>query len=424
MTSPEHAKGTPDLYDVFTEDLIKSCLKADKGDQAVLKSFEIKDFTKKGDNYICAVTGVHVDYELEGRDHKAKYVAKLNKPTNHDDTRLMVKDFFEQEKNFYTDIGPTLSRELKEVGHEPLRFARAPYVHFKDGVYVMFMEDLRERGFTMYDRRKGLDDAHIFLVLKELARIHASSTILQKRSKKPILESHPYLYDGFMQDELPYPTYSIIMAELVGGAALVAEKTGGYDQAVRHIKEVFQPNSHAIIRDLLRSQPPFQVVTHGDCWTNNTLFRYNESGIPEEVALVDFQMSRGSSPMIDITYLFQTSITGDSRRKNMSRYFREYYSTFQKVILDAGFEMDFTFEEMEKEFDRLKFFGFYMGLMLGTVAIREDGDGLPLDSLDNSNVQDVFKENSKKLATLSDNDALLSRRIFDIFDEMEECGAV
>ncbi|XP_076031833.1 putative kinase-like protein D1044.1 [Oratosquilla oratoria] len=424
MTSPKHAIGTPDFYGVFTEDLIKSCLKADKGDQAILKSFEIKDFTNKGDNYMCAVTGVHVDYEFEGRDHKAKYVAKLNKPTNHDDTRLIVKDLYEQEKNFYTDIGPTLSRELKEVGHEPLRFARVPYVHSKDGVYVIFMEDLRERGFTMHDRRKGLDDAHVLLVIKEFARLHASSVLLQKRSKKPILESHPYLYDGFMQDELPYCTYRIIMGEIVGGTALVAEKTGGYDQVVRHVKEVFQPKCFAIIRDLLRSQPPFQVVTHGDCWTNNILFRYNESSIPEEVAMVDFQLSRGSSPMNDINYLFYSSTTGDSRRKNMSRYLRDYYSTFQKVILDAGFEMDFTFEEMEKEFDRQRYFGFYMGLVVCSVILREDGDGFPLDSLDNSNVQEVFNESGKKLATLSDNDTVLSRRILDIFDEMQEWGVV
>ncbi|XP_076031834.1 putative kinase-like protein D1044.1 [Oratosquilla oratoria] len=422
MTSPEHANGTPDFYDVFTEDLIKSCLKADKGDQAVLKSFEIKDFTNKGDNYVCAVTGVHVDYELEGRDHKAKYVAKLNKPTNHDGTKMMVRDFFEQEKNFYTDIGPTLSRELKEVGHEPLRFARVPYLHFKDEVHIIFMEDLRERGFTMYDRRKGLDDAHVLLVIKELARLHVSSVLLQKRSKKPILESHPYLYDGFMQDELPYSTYNIIMGELARGAALVAEKAGGYDQAVRHIKEDFQPKCTEIIRDLLRSQPPFQVVTHSDCWTNNILFRYNDSGVPEEVAMVDFQMSRGSSPMNDFNYLFYTSITGESRRKNMSRYLRDYYSTFQKVVLDAGFKMDFTFEEIEKEFDRQRYFGFYMGLMIGSIILREDGEGLPLDTLDNSNVQEVFNENGKTLVAQCDNDTVLSRRILDIFDEMKEWG--
>lgn len=48
---------------------------------------------------------------------------------------------------------------------------------------VLVLEDLRARGFTMADRRAGLDKIHLSAVLEKLARFHGLS--LAMRILKP-----------------------------------------------------------------------------------------------------------------------------------------------------------------------------------------------------------------------------------------------
>lgn len=43
---------------------------------------------------------------------------------------------------------------------------------------LIVFEDLRESGFMMADRNNGLDKAHCSLMLKHLAKLHASSYVL------------------------------------------------------------------------------------------------------------------------------------------------------------------------------------------------------------------------------------------------------
>jgi hypothetical protein len=48
---------------------------------------------------------------------------------------------------------------------------------------VLVMEDMREQGYILRDRRFGLDVSHCQLVLEELAKLHALSFAI--RDQKP-----------------------------------------------------------------------------------------------------------------------------------------------------------------------------------------------------------------------------------------------
>lgn len=45
-------------------------------------------------------------------------------------------------------------------------------------------------------------------------------------------------------------------------------------------------------------------MTHGDAWTNNFMFKHDESNKPMDLLLIDFQMSCYASPTIDLHYFF------------------------------------------------------------------------------------------------------------------------
>ena len=71
------------------------------------------------------------------------------------------------------------------AGCEPVA---ARHVFSRNGVLVM--EDLSASGFKMLDRMTGLDLHHSLLVMRTLAKFHASSVIAY--------EEEPGLYHAFM----------------------------------------------------------------------------------------------------------------------------------------------------------------------------------------------------------------------------------
>lgn len=68
----------------------------------------------------------------------------------------------------------------------------------------------------------------------------------------------------------------------------------------------------------------FNVLNHGDCWTNNIMFQYDSKGRISETILIDFQMSRFGSPAQDLYYFLLSSTNLEVKLKYFD-YFIYYY---------------------------------------------------------------------------------------------------
>ena len=62
------AKMSNNSYDFLTKDLINSALEKQFGNNAQLTSYEVKDFTKPGDNFASAVTSIKVKCPVSMHD--------------------------------------------------------------------------------------------------------------------------------------------------------------------------------------------------------------------------------------------------------------------------------------------------------------------------------------------------------------------
>lgn len=82
---------------------------------------------------------------------------------------------FRNEMAFYTYVWPSLNK-LQQEGRVFAGVAKI-FAAKKD---LIAMEDLRERGYTMADRRKGMDLHSLKTVLKALAGFHALSLTLRE----------------------------------------------------------------------------------------------------------------------------------------------------------------------------------------------------------------------------------------------------
>lgn len=254
------------------EEHVKIALAAQCGPDAILKGWNVHDFANKGDNYACIVSSVIVTYLKNQQKHWTSFIVKLNPCRLFKSLDDMTNLMFEKEGHFYTKIIPELNKCLKNVGQTNLKVPKCYYIHLEVDNEVIYLEDLRDEGFKMADRKKGLDIPHLLLVLNELGRLHASSIFFKgSKSKETLLEEHPCLREMFASEKMvSSPEMQQFCKCIMDGAADMLKVVDGYEEVAERIKKLdFFDN---LLKEL-ESESPFEVICHGDCWTNNFLFK-------------------------------------------------------------------------------------------------------------------------------------------------------
>ncbi|XP_042872423.1 uncharacterized protein LOC122253423 [Penaeus japonicus] len=415
-------KKTP--HSLITEEHVKAALKTDKGPDARPTSWVVKDFTKKGDNYACVVTSIEVQYQLSGIEHQVTYIAKLNPCRHTESLNSFATAVFEKETGFYREIVPLLNAELQSIGQDPLKFARCFATFTGKHSEVIILEDLRPGGFQMFDRKKGMDKAHTTLVVKELGRLHAASKLMMGKLPYKLEEKYPFIKKDFTSfSENPDAGVNSIFKSYLHNAAEIAERIGGYENVVKWLRNA-APDSINMFEEQIKSNPPFEVICHGDCWNNNVLFSYSDEGVPTDVRLVDLQICRKSSPATDLNYLMYTSLNGNDRRENIDSFLNSYYNSFSRVLKDGDEDSPFTIEELKREYRNKHLFGLLMATMVVPIVVSEATEVMDLDNLKSDDVELFMKEQRERMLKQLDSNPLLRPRLLSVFDDMVEYGVI
>ncbi|KAG7160311.1 uncharacterized protein LOC121876410 [Homarus americanus] len=408
---------------LITEAQVKEALRADKGAGAHLVSCSIESFTKDGDNYASVVKCINVDYEEGGSEKQVRYVVKYHPCLQMSSLNDLVTRKFEKEAKYYQELVPLFNVELYSIGQEPLKVPACFFNHFGEGEEVMILEDLRSGGFKMFGRMKSMDKAHTYLVLEELARFHAASTLAQAKSTQ-ILKAKFKLH----QEDSDFFTnnaddqYSNLSRGNIKIVADIARKIGGYDKIVAWLED-FANKSSEVCNKQLGAIPPFDVVCHGDCWSNNMLFRYEE-GVPAEVRLLDFQEWRRASPAIDLNFFLYTSLDGPTRKDNLLSFLGTYYNAFKKVVEGAGTPVPFTVEDLRQEYHKKNVFGFLMAMLILPLVVNDERDTVILGKFSDDGMNKFLKLRRERLIRqLRDNPPFLPR-LLSVFDDMIQYGIV
>lgn len=258
---------------VVTDVCVKAALTADKGSDACLLTWTVENFTKMTDNFATLVTSVKVKYSLHQQEQSVSYVVKMSP-----DPKKIFEGFadtlFKKEVGFYKELSSALSSELEDVGEVGLRVPECFYVSGDSGAEMIFLEDLRPRGFRMGDSKKGLDVGHTKLVLQELARFHAASLLLlAKTSNQDLAVKYDFLkmdWTNFGDNARDF--VQRFLSFVMNKNADILHLVGGYKTA----EDWLITNSsrgYEMMEDHLNTVMPFDVICHGDCWNNNILFR-------------------------------------------------------------------------------------------------------------------------------------------------------
>ncbi|KFB53211.1 AGAP003220-PB-like protein [Anopheles sinensis] len=200
--------------------------------------------------------------------------------------------------------------------------------------------------------------------------------------------------------------------------ALAVECASNGYEFPANLKEVIEAfldsNIYHMMVELTHTRNQNSLITHGDCWLPNFLFR------PHSVRMIDFQMVRYGSPALDIILFVYTCTDQSMRQHGYGQMLSAYYQSCCELLADLGSDPDVVFprSELSKELEQFGRFG--CGIAV---------ESIPLSLLDEAEVPELDKIETTEALPLEQVMTVRNiktsagrRRLLDVFRHAYESG--
>lgn len=340
-----------------------------------------------GDNYIGVLFRAVAECRKTGR--KLNIIVKLPPQNEARRKQFFAHPAFEREIYFYDTIYPVLEQFQREKGialdEEGGGFYQVPRC-FKTCVEeykeAIFMADLKQDGFEMFDRHKEQGLEHFRLVVRTLGRLHALSFAMR--------DQHPERFEPFRGMIELFTTRDDDAAMEQWFQALGTRALETLDE--QEEPEVFEKASAALkvsfmdhIKELTKgsSAEPYAVICHGDCWNNNVMFKHDENDTPVDIRLLDWQICRYASPVLDLMYFIFTASTKAFRDQHYEDLLNLYHDTLSDFLRRLGSDPEKLFPRsaLDDQLARFGRFGLLMAAMLLPIITTKKEDIPDLDGM-------------------------------------------
>ncbi|XP_017767832.1 PREDICTED: uncharacterized protein LOC108556296 [Nicrophorus vespilloides] len=380
---------------------------------------DVEKGSAKGDNYLGIITKATVKAKSkEGVKRTFHWIIK-NASDNEEFRLLMhIKNLFTREIYIYQSVFPEFFKLQDELNIKD-RFENVPHVHtIFDGVpETIIMEDLKEQGYVMLNRRKPLDYDHCMMALKEYAKFHALSFALKHKRPGVFKQLSDNLHENFFS-VMGVEGMNINMANLNDKVfkAMKPEDEEALDKFKKYSENAF---GMAVDQIQAESAGEYAVVTHGDSWVNNILYKYDDKSQPEvptSLSIIDFQMSRLGSPALDLIYFIFTCTSKELRDSHLQEMLQVYHKSLTDFLRQFSLDTEkvYPYSILQDHMRQFSAYGLMMTIMV-THLMMSEGDETP--DLENADLTDHAGFESSFIYE-SKNEALFGERIRDVVIDM------
>nr|XP_023024456.1 uncharacterized protein LOC111512548 [Leptinotarsa decemlineata] len=323
-------------------------------------SYEVEEKTKSESGYLGTMYYVIIHYDEK---HIERYVV-IKKALEKQKIRrnFPISRIFQNECLFYNKIWPTLlSFQELYYGTGKARFNKIPTCHVVSEKHdQLVLENLKYKNFKPAERRLFYDKEHLELILKEYGKFHGVSMAYKLKFNKQFKYYTAKMYD-FWKDINKLPAMKVYLEITMHQcyAYLVSEsKKGpmiGFLKYAQDLEKSMRPTRYC---------DDYSVILHGDCWSHNIMLKYNDSGKPIDLRLIDFQFAYVGTPVYDLSYLIYSGGTKEIFDE-LDHYLEVYHESLRNTLRKYECDPDtYPFHMLKYEWTRYSNFGFVMGLVL------------------------------------------------------------
>ncbi|XP_068081478.1 uncharacterized protein [Anabrus simplex] len=396
--------GPPSWLD---KDFIQRVLRSEDGDPTItVTSYEVMMANADGDGYLSYMYRIKATLQ---DSQERRVIVKCQPLGGQREELIQSLDAYAKETQMLSETLPAMHGLLEQAKpgvYTP--FTAKCLYHGKEPIPFIVMEDLRQSGFTLATRQLGFDLAHCTLAMKTLARFHASSLALYDKNPEAVkCFSCPVRADS---REILTPFYQNALRSLGKEVA----KWPGFEEYVPKLNKLVDTIFHRVSECYTRKEGELNVLCHGDTWCNNMMFKYSNS-TPEDMRLVDMQLSHFSSPALDLHYFLYSSASEEVRINHIDSLLQIYHASFTETlsILDCS-KYSISLEQLRKIFKDYSFLGFFISTILLPVVILE-----PENSFDFEGALAKSEGSSGRNANMYENKAYVNamKRMLPLFEK-------
>lgn len=346
----------------------ESILRKERNDSSIaVLSLDASYALGKGENYVSTIYRTLVQVQSKSQPlHDESYIVKHTPPDGAANLKMKDYNVHEKEMDVYEVVIPKITEMLRSIGDHSKLFPSTLAVDREHDAIVF--EDLNQGGFVMENRVTGLSLEHTEKVLEGLAKLHACSVKLN--------EEDPTILDRYNMGIMTRRTDALYPMFQSSFDALTEEmKT--WDSKWKYYCDKLEKLQPDFIKYGLRAtdhehEDDLRVLSHGDPWTNNMMFRNDTEGNPLEVVLLDLQFCNYTTPAIDLYYFFYTSTNDEIRQNCFEELMQYYYNHFSDYTKRLGCTKKIpTLHEFQQHLLKKMFFAVHSCIVPLPIAINE-----------------------------------------------------
>jgi hypothetical protein len=382
-----------------------------------------------GDGFI----GIMLKVVIREHDSEKQLTVLAKIPPQNQARREMMGTmrFFEREVFVYNVMLPEFvefQREKKIADAKGFyNFPKVYYANYDkeldDGIIIM--EDLRDSGHRMWDKYQPINLEHTKLLMTTLGRLHAVSFAL--KAKRPeIFEKYTKLNDFFLDSFKDENFKGFLGQAMVKIADSLGEGNEKKKAKLLKLNEDLLGTIESCLN--VEATEPFAVVNHGDCWSNNYLFHYSKRGRPENIVMIDWQISRYCSPIIDLVYFFFICTDSALRLKHFDELLGLYHKELKDLLDHLGGDTmaQFPFTALLRHLKKFGKFGVIMAAMAVPMLQTKKEDLVDMEYMaeqmkdaDPTKMEELMKQYTEKN---TDNQSVINSRLQGVANDAIKYG--
>uniref|UniRef100_A0A1B6LK04 CHK kinase-like domain-containing protein n=2 Tax=Graphocephala atropunctata TaxID=36148 RepID=A0A1B6LK04_9HEMI len=350
----------------------------DKEPKVTILNFQVSPAVALGENYQSNIHRLQVEYSI-GDSAKQSIFLLSKSPVTHGFVASIQDKFdpFTREQTVYNELLPKLQ--------EKVNYQFGPRSFYSPVEKVLVLEDLKKEGYTMCERVKQLDFAHCQQVMKTIAKFHASSVAVQHEHPKFVERiSEEYMY----RDDSPIGGFVKMMAGpiMLMVCDILKNRKGCEKYADLIVSRMGNIWSSAVERFKPKAKG-LNVLTHGDLWMNNILFKYNDSGEIINVKFIDYPVIRYTTPATDLAYFIWSSANEEVRENRLEELCKTYLETLNSTLEQIGCGERLDEEELKEDLRSLKDWLLFLICQFVPVVLSDPADAIDASDLTEEDIK-------------------------------------